>query len=78
MPVAVTDKQSKRCKVKLLRILIMFSFMMFVHRNIMDALSFVFIEQSRALVVTVALLVIYIINSVSDCASFIFNAASWQ
>ena len=33
---------SQRCKVKLLRILIMFSFMMFVHRNIMDALSFVF------------------------------------
>ena len=37
----------------------MFSFMMFVHHNIMDAISFVFIEQSRALVVTVALLYTY-------------------
>ena len=50
---------SQRCKVKLLRILIMFSIMTFVHRSIMDAISFVFllfIEQTRALVVTVALL----------------------
>ena len=63
---------SQRCKVKLLRILIMFSFMMFVHRSIMDAISFVFmlfIEQSRALVITLALLytssVVFLIVSVS-------------
>ena len=63
---------SQRCKVKLMRILIMFSFMMFVHRSIMDAISFVFmlfIEQSRAVVVTVALLytssVVFLIVSVS-------------
>ena len=63
---------SQRCKVKLMRILIMFSFMMFVHRSIMDAISFVFmlfIEQSRALVVTIALLytssVVFLIVSVS-------------
>ena len=63
---------SQRCKVKLLRILIIFSFMMFVHRNIMDAISFVFmlfIEQSRAVVVTDSLLytssVVFLIVSVS-------------
>ena len=44
-----------------MRCMVIFSFMMFIYRNIMDAISFtflMFIEQSRVVVVTIALLVV--------------------
>ena len=50
---------SKTCKAKTLKVLVMFSFMMFIHRNIMDVISLtfmMFIETSRVLIITIAFL----------------------
>ena len=50
---------SQRCKAKTLKVLVMFSFMVFIHRNIMDVISLtfmMFIETSRVLIITFAFL----------------------
>ena len=50
---------SQRCRAKTMRVLVLFSFMVFIHHNIMDIISLgfmMFIEQSRVQIVTIALL----------------------
>ena len=52
---------SKRCRAKTMSVLIMFSLMVFLHHNIMDAISFgfaLFIEPTRIIVITIGLLYI--------------------
>ena len=52
---------SKRCRAKTMRVLVTFSFMVFLHRNIMEAISFgfaLFIEPTRIIVITIGLLYI--------------------
>ena len=67
---------SKKCRIKAMRSLVMFSFMIFIYRSIMDAISLMFIEQSRVVIVTIALLY------VSSLVFFIFiltlHAIPWQ
>ena len=52
---------SKRCRAKTMSVLVMFSLMVFLHHNIMEAISFgfmLFIEPSRVFVITIGLLYI--------------------
>ena len=52
---------SARCKTKVLRVLVLFSFMSFIYHSILDIISvtiFLFIEESRASTVTFTLLYI--------------------
>ena len=52
---------SKRCRAKTMSVLVMFSLMVFLHRNIMEAISFgfmLFIEPTRIIVITIGLLYI--------------------
>ena len=74
---------SQRCKVKALRVLIMFSFMVFIYCNIMDAISFVFmifIEQSRVMMITIALLyislIVFLVLSVSFSLFILFYGSN--
>ena len=74
---------SRRCKVKALRVLIMFSFMVFIYCNIMDAISFVFmmfIEQSRVMIITIALLyislIVFLVLSVSFSLFILFYGSN--
>ena len=74
---------SQRCKAKTLKMLIMFSFMMFIHRNIMDVISFtfmMFIETSRVLIITIAFLyislMVFLILSVSFSLFIMLNGSN--
>ena len=75
---------SQRCKEKaLMKVLIMFSFMMFIHRNIMDVISFtfmMFIERSRVIIITIAFLyislMIFLILSVSFSLFIMLNGSN--
>ena len=52
---------SKRCRAKTMSVLVMFSLMVFLHHNIMEAISFgfaLFIEPTRIIVITIGLLYI--------------------
>ena len=64
---------SQKCRIRALRSLVMFSFMMFIYRSIMDVISFaflMFVEQSRVLVVTIALLYASTLVFFVLCVSF--------
>ena len=74
---------SRRCKAKILKVLIMFSFMMFIHRNIMDVISFtfmMFIERSRVIIITIAFvyisLMIFLVLSVSFSLFIMLNGSN--
>ena len=74
---------SQRCKAKTLRVLIMFSFMMFIHRNIMDVISFtfmMFIETFRVIIITIAFLyislMVFLILSVSFTLFIMLNGSN--
>ena len=74
---------SPRCRVKALRAMVMFSFMVFIHRNIMDVISvafMTFIEQSRALIVTYALLymssMFFLVLSISFIIFIMFHVSN--
>ena len=74
---------SQRCKAKTLKVLIMFSFMVFIHRNIMDVISFtfmMFIEQSRVIIITIAFLyissMIFLVLSVSFSLFIMLNGSN--
>ena len=74
---------SRRCKAKTLKVLIMFSFMMFIHRNIMDVISLtfmMFIERSRVIIVTTAFLYLslmfFLILSVSFSLFIMLNGSN--
>ena len=74
---------SQRCKAKTLKVLVMFSFMMFIHRNIMDVISFtfmMFIESSRVIVITIAFLyislMVFLILSVSISLFIMVNGSN--
>ena len=74
---------SQRCKAKTLQVLVMFSFMMFIHRNIMDVISFtfmMFIERSRVIIITIAFLyislIIFLILSVSFSLFIMLNGSN--
>ena len=63
---------SKRCRAKTMSVLVMFSLMVFLHHNIMEAISFgfaLFIEPSRVFVITIGLfyisLMVFLVLSVS-------------
>ena len=63
---------SKRCRAKTMSVLVMFSLMVFLHHNIMEAISFgfmLFIEPSRVFVITIGLfytsLMMFLVLSVS-------------
>ena len=63
---------SKRCRAKTMSVLVMFSLMVFLHHNIMDAISFgfmLFIEPSRIFVLTIGLfyisLMVFLVLSIS-------------
>ena len=63
---------SKRCRAKTISVLVMFSLMVFLHHNIMDAISFgfaLFIEPTRIIVITIGLfyisLMVFLVLSVS-------------
>ena len=63
---------SKRCRAKTMSVLVMFSLMVFLHHNIMEAISFgfaLFIEPTRVLVITIGLfyisLMVFLVLSVS-------------
>ena len=74
---------SERCKAKTLKVLVMFSFMMFIHRNIMDVISFtfmMFIEQSRVIIITIAFLyislMVFLVLSVSFSLFIMLNGSN--
>ena len=74
---------SQRCKAKTLKVLVMFSFMMFIHRNIMDVISFIFmmfIERSRVIIISIAFLnislMIFLILSVSFSLFIMLNGSN--
>ena len=74
---------SQRCKAKTLKVLVMFSFMMFIHRNIMDVISFtlmMFIETSRVLIITIAFLyislMVFLVLSVSFSLFIMLNGSN--
>ena len=74
---------SRRCKAKTLKVLIMFSFMVFIYRNIMDVISFtfmMFIERSRVIIITIAFLYIslmmFLILSVSFSLFIMLNGSN--
>ena len=74
---------SKRCKAKALKVLIMFSFMMFIYHSIMDVFSFtfmMFIETSRVILITIAFLyissMILLVLSVSFSVFIMFNGSN--
>ena len=63
---------SKRCRAKTMSVLVMFSLMVFLHHNIMEAISFgfaLFIEPTRIIVITIGLfclsLMVFLVLSVS-------------
>ena len=63
---------SKRCRAKTMSVLVMFSLMVFLHHNIMEAISFgfmLFIEPIRIQVITIGLfyisLMVFLVLSVS-------------
>ena len=64
---------SQRCKAKTLRVLVMFSFMVFIHRNIMDVISLtfmMFIKISRVIIITTAFLYISLMVFLTLSVSF--------
>ena len=74
---------SPRCRVKELRTMVMFSFMVFIHRNIMNVISaafVMFIEQSRALIVTYTLLymssMLFLVLSISFIIFIMFHVSN--
>ena len=74
---------SRRCKIKDPKVLVMFSFMMFIHRIIMDVISFtfmMFIEISRVTITTIAFLyislMVFIILSVSFTLFIMLNGSN--
>ena len=74
---------SQRCKAKTLKVLVMFSLMVFIHRNIMDVISFtfmMFIEQSRVIIITIAFLytssMILLVLSVSFSLFIMLNGSN--
>ena len=63
---------SKRCRAKTMSVLVMFSLMVFLHHNIMEAISFgfvLFVEPTRIIVITIGLfyisLMVFLVLSVS-------------
>ena len=63
---------SKRCRAKTMSVLVMFSLMVFLHHNIMEAISFgfaLFIEPTRIIVITIGLfyvsVMVFLVLSVS-------------
>ena len=74
---------SQRCKAKTLKVLIMFSFMVFIHHNIMDVISFtfmMFIKISRVNIIITAFLyislMIFLVLSVSFSLFIMLNGSN--
>ena len=73
----------RRCKAKTLKVLVMFSFMVFIHCNIMDVISLtfmMFIERTRVIIITIAFLyislMIFLILSVSFSLFILLNGSN--